>query len=131
MTDGKLGQLDERIEKNVKVFGDISINEKEKAALETDPEFRVYERNNEINLEVEIEKACTKARYHFMGEEENKTDAARDNNNNDEKYEAFDLENKIANYANLRATDLPTVQRLYPPKPSSIQREVIMQSVKD
>ena len=76
VTDEKLGQLDERIEKTLKVFGDVSINEKEKAALETDPEFRVYKRINEIDLEVEIEKACTKARYNFMGEEENNTDAA-------------------------------------------------------
>ena len=30
VTDEKLGQLDERIEKTLKVFGDVSINEKEK-----------------------------------------------------------------------------------------------------
>ena len=48
-----------------------------------------------------------------------------------ENHKYNELENKIANYANLKATDLPTVQRLYPPKPSTIQKEVIMQSVKD
>merc|ERR1712208_44420 len=72
---------------------------------------------------VEIEKGCTKARYHFMGED--------NNNNNDENLKAFDFENKVANYANIRATDFPTVQRLYPPKPSTIRRVVVMQSVKD
>ena len=55
-----------------------------------------------------------------------------DNNNNDEDiFKEFDHERKIANLANIRATDLPTVQRLLPPKPSTIRREVMMQSIKD
>ena len=45
-------------------------------------------------------------------------------------YKTFDLETKISNFPNIRATDLPTVQRLYPPKPSTIRREIIMQNVK-
>ena len=55
-----------------------------------------------------------------------------DSNNNDrDTFKEFDAESKIANYANIRATDLPTVQRLFPPQPSTIRREVIMQSIKD
>ena len=34
------------------------MNEEEKAALKSDPEFRVYKRIDEIDLEVEIEKGC-------------------------------------------------------------------------
>ena len=35
-----------------------------------DPEFRIYKRIDAVDLEVEIEKGCTKARYHFMSEKE-------------------------------------------------------------
>ena len=35
------------------------------------------------------------------------------------------------NYANLRVTDIPTVQRLFPPKPATLDKEVAMQSLKD
>jgi hypothetical protein len=91
----------------------------------------VYKRIDEADLEVEIEKGCTRARYHFMGENNNNHSASQDNNDNDDIRKEFDLENKVANYANIRATDLPNVQRLFPPKPSTIRREVIMQSVKD
>ena len=34
-------------------------------------------------------------------------------------------------YANIRVTDIPTVQRLFPPKPATIRREIIMQNIKD
>ena len=45
-----------------------------------------------------------------------------DNNEENEPLKVFDIEKKIANYANIRATDLPTVQRLFPPAPSTIRR---------
>ena len=46
-------------------------------------------------------------------------------------YEVLDYENKTADYANIRATDIPTVQRLFPPKPASMRREIVMQNMKD
>ena len=86
--------------------------------MKLDPEFRVYKRIDEIDLEVEIEKGCTKARYHFMGKDNNNlNNDQEDENNNVNNFKTFDLETKVADYANIRATDLPTVQRLYPPKP--------------
>ena len=112
----------------------MDISDVEKAALKLDPEYRIYKRIDEVYIEVEIEKGCTKARYHFMSENDNPNpNIAQDNNNNndDDDFKSFNLDNKVANYSNLRATDLPTVQRLYPPKPSTIRREVIMQNVKD
>ena len=66
-----------------------------------------------------------------MGEDNNNLNADQDTNNNVNNFKTFDFENKVADYANIRATDLPTVQGLYPPKPSTIRREVIMQNVKD
>ena len=103
------------------MYSDISIDNEEKAALKLSPEYRVYKRIDDIDLEVEIEKACTKARYHFMGEDDNNTNAVLDDNNNDDNFKAFNLEQKVSNFSNIKATDLPTVQKLYPPKPSTIR----------
>merc|ERR1712030_280966 len=64
----KYAPVDENVEKIVKVFGGVTVNNEEKAALKLNPEYRVYKRIDDIDLEVEIEKGCTKARYHFMGE---------------------------------------------------------------
>ena len=141
VTDEMLTRMGEHSEKNAKVFGGVQINENETKAIKMDPEFRIYKRIDAVDLEVEIEKGCTKARYHFMSEKEGGNirniqvpgdDDNIDSNNNDrDTFKEFDAENKIANYANIRATDLPTVQRLFPPQPSTIRREVIMQSIKD
>ena len=133
VTDEKLAEMNDNVGKVVKTYGDVEINDEEEAALKLEPEYRVYKRIDEVDLEVEIEKGCTKARYHFMGEnnDNNNQNATQNNNNNDDNTKEFDIETKIANYANIRATDLPSVQRLFPPKPSTIRREVIMQSVKD
>jgi hypothetical protein len=132
VADEKLNEMNDNIGKDVKRYGGVTINDEEEAALKLDPEYRVYKRIDEVDLEVEIEKGSTKARYHFMCENNNNNqNATQDNNNNDDNTKEFDIENKVANYGNIRATDLPTVQRLFPPKPSTIRREVIMQSVKD
>ena len=45
--------------------------------------------------------------------------------------EVFNVNAKFANYANMRATKLLTVQRLFPPKPTTLDKEVTMQSLKD
>ena len=38
-----------------------------------------------------------------------------DENENVDSFMVLDFENKKADYANVKATDLPTVQRLFPP----------------
>ena len=133
VTDEKLSEMSDTSETAVKKFGGVEISDVEKVALRLDPEYRVYKRIDEVDIEVEIEKGCTKARYHLMGESDKDPNHAQDNtiDQNGNDFKPFDLENKVANYGNIRATDLPTVQRLYPPKPSTIRREVIMQNVKD
>ena len=45
-------------------------------------------------------------------------------------HEAFDLENKTANYKQLRATELPTNPRLHLPKPCPLRQEVAMAETK-
>ena len=110
MTNEKLTELNDHIERNVKTYGVVQIDEYEAAALKLDPKYRVYKRIDEIDLEVEIENGCIKERYHFIGENNNQN-AGQDSsdNNDDDNFRTFYLENKIANYANIRDTDLPTV----------------------
>ena len=43
----------------------------------------------------------------------------------------LDIEKKVADYYNIRTTDLPTVKMLYPPKPAELRKEVSMQIIKD
>ena len=47
------------------------------------------------------------------------------------KNEVYDIEKRAADYANVRATDLPTVQRFSPPKPARMNQEIAMQSLKE
>ena len=75
-----------------------------------------YPKIDEVEAEVEIEKGCTKARYHFRNKnDENRCIPAID---------GFTV-------MNVRATNIPTCQRIFPPKPATIRREVIMQNIKD
>ena len=46
-------------------------------------------------------------------------------------FEVYDGTRKKANYSNLRATDIPTVQRLFPPKTGTIQQELAMQNTRE
>ena len=46
-------------------------------------------------------------------------------------FEVFNANDKVANYLNVRATDLPTVQRLFPPKTGTIQQELAMQNTRE
>ena len=119
---------------DVGLYGDVNLNEIEKTALKMNPRFMTYPKIDEIEVEVEIEKGCTKARYQFMNEDKNETAKDGENNNTsatDDNFMVLDLENKTADYANIRATNIPTCQRIYPPKPATIRREVIMQNIKD
>ena len=93
-----------------------------------------YLRRDLIEAEVEIEKGCTKARYALMNVQENNAAAGDDNNNTlarDDNFMVLDADNKIVDYANVRATNIPTCQRIFPPKPTTIRKETIMQNIKD
>ena len=89
-------------------YGEIDLNENAKKALSMSPGFMMYEKIDDLNIEVEIEKGCTKSRYHFMGEA-NDTANNTDDTENVENRTVLSLENKSSDYAKIRATDLPTV----------------------
>ena len=86
-------------------------------------------------IEIEIEKGYTKAKYFLMSNENyDATERESDNNDtstNDDSFRVLDHENKTADYSNVRATDIPTCQRIFPSKPASMRRETIMQNIKD
>ena len=51
LTDQKLVRMEESIEREVKVFGNVQISEKEVIAMKVDPEYRMYKRIDEIDLD--------------------------------------------------------------------------------
>ena len=117
------------------VYDGIELSSEAKEALSLKPEFMTYKKIDEHKIETEIEKGMTKARYAWMSEGQKRQDASDiDGEASDEILEEFEVYNaseKVLDYANLRATELPTVQHLLPPKPASIRREVIMQNIKN
>ena len=114
----------------------MTLCDKQKEALKLNPEFMMYPKIDITEAEVEIEKGCMKARYFLMNDENNTTVDNGNNNTtntstNDDSFKVLDYDNQIANYANIRATEIPTCQRIFPPKPTTLRKETIMQNVKD
>ena len=53
-----------------------------------------------------------------------------ENQNDTEHVEVFDSVGKVANYSNLRVTELPTcLYPIYPPKPTTITKELHLQNL--
>ena len=112
------------------VYGGVSISDKSEIILSKEPRFMIFEKIDDIEVEVEIEKGISKARYELMNrgddsdESPDEEDSAMSNNRKQEG-------NKILNYKNLRATDIPTVQRLIEPKLGTMSEELVMESTKE
>ena len=138
-TDAKLEAFvnnDDTNETDVTIYGGVTLSDKEKTALKMSPKYMTYPKIDTTETEVEIEKGCMKARYQLMNENENNNDNERehdvsDTSTIDDPFKVLDFENKTADYANVKATDIPTCQRIFPPKPASLRRETIMQNIKD
>ena len=137
-TDDDLKNVMDNVEDEVIVYDHVELNDDEKAVLKLSPDHMLYDRIDEKKMEVNIECGLMKARYQIMSDKEKEINNNNPNNptnddtaTHDERGEVFDFTKKTANYANLRATDLPTVQRLIPPKPASLQKEIAMQSMRD
>ena len=117
------------------IYDNVQISDDAKNVLKMHPKFMLYEPVDEKAIETEIEKGVMKARYAWM----NKNDDRRNVGNNGDveivrdvnEAVVFSLTKKKADYANVRATELPTVQRLYPPKPTTLQKETNLQTLKD
>ena len=53
---------------DVPQYGDVQLSENAKAVLRMNPKFMTYEKIDDLSIEVEIEKGCTKARYSWMSQ---------------------------------------------------------------
>ena len=103
-----------------RIYGGVEVNKDAISLLSKDPNFMILDRINKEEIEIEIEKGLAKARYELMecGDEV-------------EEGETKKVPCKTLNYASLRATDIPTVARLHPPRPSTITKERILDNVKN
>jgi len=142
VSDQALGEETEE-EPKAFILGGIETSENEKAALNLPPKMAEYVELDMMNLETEIEKGCTKWRYELMddAEADDNTDDATQNPEEDEdegnadqfdkNHKVYDVEKKKLDYTVMKATDLPTVDRLYLPGPIHNQRmEAMIQITK-
>ena len=127
-----------------RIYGGAQIGTNAKMVLTKDPNYMILDRIDLTEIEVEIEKGLAKARYEMMNsssdEEEEEIedslegndsnlDTERDNDGKRDRQQE-EIPDKTINYANMRATEIPTVQRLYPPKPGTVKKETIMENIK-
>ena len=137
--DRELDQmLNEKINvENIEVYGGVEINENVKNILSKEPGYMIHTNIDEVEIEVEIEKGMAKARYELMnrGEEYEKNERTNESEDNQrerkEKNHREEEANKVLHYSNMRATDIPTVQRLHEPKQGTVRQEVVMESTKE
>ena len=124
-----LMEVNENLGNEPRLYGGIEIANNARNVLCKDPNYMMLDPINSTEIEVEIEKGLAKARYELMGRSE---DEDSDGSKDGEGGTDCQVEpNKTLNYANLRATDIPTVSRLHPPKPASIKKEKIMDNIKE
>ena len=71
------------------------------------PGFMMYDRIDSNEIEVEIEKGICKARYALMNAKDDENDDAQEENE-ENLLEVYNPTNLVANYSNLKVTDLPT-----------------------
>ena len=99
ITDDKLRLLRENMEYSVRKYGGVELSDNQEKALKMDPRFMLYMKIDEIDIEVEIEKGCTKARYALMDvNENNSTIENRNNSTRVIELKPFDIESKVADY---------------------------------
>ena len=108
------------------VYGGVVINEKQKSILSKEPGFMIYNKIDEVEIEVEIEKGMAKARYEMMSWDEEEEEEP-----GDERHDKEEEPKTTLNYSNLRATQIPTVQRLHEPKQGTIKQEIVMEHTKE
>ena len=124
--DEDIGEtFDDKNEEAV-VYGDIELSKEAESAAKLNPKLMDFQKINKFDMMVSCEKGAAILRYKLMGEErEDRAEQER------KSTETLDLENKIFNQGNKRATDIPTIQSYIIPKPSSLKNETSIQSALD
>ena len=107
------------------VYGGVRLNESEKTAMKLPPKLAEYVKLDLENIETEIEKGCTKWRYEIMDDD-------RENENAEDTTKIYDIDKKKLDMSEMRATSLPTADRVFLPGPARDGRmEVIIQLTKE
>ena len=101
------------------VYGGVSLSKEAESAATLNPKLMDYQKINKFDMMVNCEKGAAIMRYNLMGRDRGE----QDENTEKKSTETLDLENKILNQGNLRATDVPTIQLYVKPQPSSIKNE--------
>ena len=136
ITDEEIIEFDEV--ENVKeeigyvVYGEnIQLTNEEIEYLNLTPKFREYEKLDIVKWHAEVEINSIKTRWELMGRDKNENKTAEEIKKQiDEAKEASKLYNRetgSVTMSNVRVTDLPTVTRLFPPRPAGGGNEIKIQ----
>ena len=107
-----------------RLYGGVELNTNHAELLKKDPGFMVLNNIDVTEMEVEIEKGLMKARYELMYRRDEDMNESSNSEPEDNTSTAF-------NYANVKATELPTLQRIYAPKHADIRKEKAMDNIKE
>jgi hypothetical protein len=117
------------------VYGDVVITDEEKEYLNLTPKFREHEKLNVQKWHTEVEVNAIKTRWELMGQDkENRDNEGKtidqineENKRNWESKQIYKRETGDLTMSNLKATNIPTVTRLFPPRPAGGKNEMIIQ----
>ena len=113
------------------VYGDVNLSKEAASAATLNPKLMDYQKINKFDMMVNCEKGAAIMRYNLMGKQRDEQTENEQNENEQKSTETLDLENKVLNQGNRRATDIPTVQSYVKPQPSSIKNENSIQNALD
>ena len=123
---------------SIEMYGGAEISDNMKKILSKEPGYMIHANIDEVEIEVEIEKGMAKARYELMnrGEEDDGDEAEGNMDRDGDEGRQWTPRrepqpNKVLQYSNMRATDIPTVQRLYEPKQGTTRQEIVMENTKE
>ena len=110
------------------LYGNVNLSKEAKSAATLNPKMMDYQKIVKFDMMVNCEKGAAIMRYNLMGKDAN---GRGDQDEEPKSTETLDLEQKVLNQGNLRATDIPTVQSYVKPQPSSIKNENSIQNALD
>ena len=116
-----------------RIYGGASIEDSGRKLLEKDPNFMILGVIDMMDIELGIELGFAKARYDLMQDNEDEVpeeELRRNIHGQREGEPTVSATPKSVNYASMRATEIPTVPRLFPPQPGTVKQETIFENIK-
>ena len=123
------------------VYGELNLDEDERAALILDPKFALFDKLYEENFETEMEMCFAKMRWNQFDKcdddddekEEDISEAEQEKNDlmEAQSRQAFDSESKCFDMRNLRATDVKLNTFVVLPEPQSVKYEAGLELRRD